>query len=659
MKHFIKWVLLLTSLSLVTTIPAHALDLDSLYTVFSNSRGEKRVQAANEILEFAYENEYILTLYTLTNSDDQAFVNATVHSALGSYHLWEKGDYKRSTEFLVLALEYYEKNRDATEVNSLNGNIGNNYARIGDYENAVTYLLKCYEWEKGEGDNEALSSTLNSLGVVYSQWQKPDIAIRYFEEAVQIERPLNRPLQYATRLASLAKEYTFVDVSKSLPLIKEAMQYNEKIEPPNLRESRIAVHNILMGDVYYALDSLGQAANCYQKALTFFEKTGHPFHIATTLQALGRTQVTQHKFPEAVTTLRRSLEIAERNKLLNVQLYSSLYLSEAYSFIESKPLSHFYLKEYTLFKDSLFRQTTQQQLNDFQVKYETAEKQLEIERQQTEIERHQTRQFILVGGLIAAGLLLGLLVYNIRLRARRNQELAQMNAIKDKFFSIISHDLKNPAIAQRDALQLLAESGETWDAGTLSNYSRQLLKSANSLTDLLKNLLNWAQIQTGREIYHPVPFNLVAALQPDIDVIKSMAARKGITFEAHMPPSAIITGDENMLITVVRNLLTNAIKFTFGGVHADGGLKIDNVSLHISETDSKYTISVTDTGVGMSPEQIQNLFRIDRQHSKRGTADESGTGLGLIVCHDMLQKHGSMLHVESQEGRGSRFWFEL
>ncbi|MCL2727549.1 MAG: tetratricopeptide repeat protein, partial [Bacteroidales bacterium] len=421
MKHFIKWVLLLTSLSLVTTIPAHALDLDSLYTVFSNSRGEKRVQAANEILEFAYENEYILTLYTLTNSDDQAFVNATVHSALGSYHLWEKGDYKRSTEFLVLALEYYEKNRDATEVNSLNGNIGNNYARIGDYENAVTYLLKCYEWEKGEGDNEALSSTLNSLGVVYSQWQKPDIAIRYFEEAVQIERPLNRPLQYATRLASLAKEYTFVDVSKSLPLIKEAMQYNEKIEPPNLRESRIAVHNILMGDVYYALDSLGQAANCYQKALTFFEKTGHPFHIATTLQALGRTQVTQHKFPEAVTTLRRSLEIAERNKLLNVQLYSSLYLSEAYSFIESKPLSHFYLKEYTLFKDSLFRQTTQQQLNDFQVKYETAEKQLEIERQQTEIERHQTRQFILVGGLIAAGLLLGLLVYNIRLRARRNR----------------------------------------------------------------------------------------------------------------------------------------------------------------------------------------------------------------------------------------------
>ena len=227
-----------------------------------------------------------------------------------------------------------------------------------------------------------------------------------------------------------------------------------------------------------------------------------------------------------------------------------------------------------------------------------------------------------------------------------------MNAIKDKFFSIISHDLKNPAIAQRDSLQLLAENSHRLDISTLSNYHRQLFKSASGLVDLLKNLFNWAQIQTGRNIYQPLPFNLAHALLPDIGVIKSMAERKNITFEVQLPQPAIITGDQSMVVTIVRNLLTNAVKFT-----AEGGV----VTLEISPDTARATctISVTDTGAGMSEEQMQNLFRINRQQLREDTAGEKGTGLGLIVCKEFIEKHGSTLHVESEAGKGSRFWFEL
>jgi signal transduction histidine kinase len=133
-------------------------------------------------------------------------------------------------------------------------------------------------------------------------------------------------------------------------------------------------------------------------------------------------------------------------------------------------------------------------------------------------------------------------------------------------------------------------------------------------------------------------------------IIKSMAERKDIDFEAHTPSSAVITGDENMLVTVVRNLLTNAVKFTGAG---------GKVSLQITECNSKYIVAVSDTGVGMSPEQLQNLFRIDRQHLRKGTAGEQSSGLGLIVCKEMLEKNGSRLNVESEEGKGSRFWFEI
>ena len=148
---------------------------------------------------------------------------------------------------------------------------------------------------------------------------------------------------------------------------------------------------------------------------------------------------------------------------------------------------------------------------------------MEIERQQAEIKQHRVRQLIYIGIIISAALLLSLFAFIIVLRTRRNRALAEMNAIKDKFFSIISHDLKNPAVAQRDSLQLLVDNADRLDIKTLSNYHRQLFKSADGLVELLKNLLNWARIQTGRDIFRLATFDLVSALQSDIGVTKSMA----------------------------------------------------------------------------------------------------------------------------------------
>ena len=221
-----------------------------------------------------------------------------------------------------------------------------------------------------------------------------------------------------------------------------------------------------------------------------------------------------------------------------------------------------------------------------------------------------------------------------------------MNATKDKFFNIISHDLKNPAIAQRNALQLLLSNSENWNTELLTKYYSELLKSADSQVALLYNLLNWAQVQTGRMPYLPAPFDLIDALQTDIVIIQNMAEQKGITFNIDIPQKAIVTGDDNMLTIVIRNLLTNAVKFTNAG---------GSVSLNISQN----CISISDTGIGMTEEQQQNLFHIDKKRSRLGTSGEQGSGLGLIVCKELVEKHGSTLHIESVEGKGSKFWFEI
>jgi signal transduction histidine kinase len=295
-----------------------------------------------------------------------------------------------------------------------------------------------------------------------------------------------------------------------------------------------------------------------------------------------------------------------------------------------------------------------------EAKYEAEKKELEIERQQQIIIRQNLQRWLLMAGIAICVLFLALLWYILNLRNRRNHELAEINLSKDKFFSIISHDLKNPAIAQRNTLQTLVKNARSWDADTLADYHSELLKSAEGELELIYNLLSWSQLQSGRLICSPETFPL-SDLLPNLSLIRKMAENKNITFDIHIPENMLITADSHFLITVLRNLLTNAIKFTASG----GTVTLDiapcdgrDVACHVSTTE-KYTISITDTGIGMSQEHIRTLFRLGAAHSHQGTAGEQGSGLGLIVCKELIEKHGSTLHVESKKGEGSKLWFTV
>jgi len=301
--------------------------------------------------------------------------------------------------------------------------------------------------------------------------------------------------------------------------------------------------------------------------------------------------------------------------------------------------------------DSLRNEENVSHVQNLRVSYEREKNARKIEKQETEIKYQKTQRLFFSIGLGIALLALLMLWYMLKLRTKRNRILSEMNATKDKFFSIISHDLKNPAIAQRDALQLLVSHSGTWDVDTLLQYYNELLKSANGQVELLYNLLNWAQVQTGRMPYIPAQIDIISELRADILLVENMAQQKGITLEIKMPDTAIVTGDRNMLVTVVRNLLTNAVKFTN---------KNGCIILEIKQDETgKHIISVSDTGIGMRKEQTENLFLVDNKHSRIGTAGEQGSGLGLIVCKELVEKHSGTLCVESEEGKGSRFWFSL
>ena len=298
-------------------------------------------------------------------------------------------------------------------------------------------------------------------------------------------------------------------------------------------------------------------------------------------------------------------------------------------------------------------------------KYETEKKELEIEQQKNIIQKQNMQRWLLAAGIAGFAIMVALMWYMLRLRNRRNSALSElnlalsqrndalseMNAAKDKFFNIISHDLKNPAVALLDALKMLVKNGRVWDTVTLTDYYGELLHSAEGHVELIHHLLSWAKVQTGRIACAPEAFYLSARLRFDVSQVRGMAAKKGVALADAIPDDALVTADGNILATVVRNLLTNAVKFT-----ASGG----TVTLSAEPADNgKHIIAVSDTGIGMTKEQTGNLFRLDNARSQPGTANEQGTGLGLIVCRDLLEKHGTTLQVESEEGKGSRFWFEV
>lgn len=230
------------------------------------------------------------------------------------------------------------------------------------------------------------------------------------------------------------------------------------------------------------------------------------------------------------------------------------------------------------------------------------------------------------------------------------QQLRELNATKDKFFSIIAHDLKNPIGAFKNVLELLYESFEDFSKEELIEFIEPLKDSAKQLFALLENLLLWSRAQTGRIETNPEIFDISELIKQNINLLKLQAENKNIEILNVSLEKIEVFADPNMITTVLRNLISNAIKFT-----PNGG----KIYLFVSKSDTNAIVCVEDTGIGMSPNDQEKLFRIDIHHTSLGTNQEKGTGLGLIICKEFIERNGGKIWVESQEGKGTKFFFSV
>ncbi len=234
---------------------------------------------------------------------------------------------------------------------------------------------------------------------------------------------------------------------------------------------------------------------------------------------------------------------------------------------------------------------------------------------------------------------------------RKSQEkLRELNHTKDQLFSIIAHDLKTPFSSIIGISKLLQEKMREKGYNDIEKYAIVIEKSSRQAMDLLSNLLEWSRAQTGRMEFSPECFVLRDFIKENLLAFDEISKQKSIVINKDLPHNVMVSADKQMLSTVLRNLISNALKFT-----REGG----EVVISAQHNPEDILVSIQDNGIGIAPEMTEALFRINTNVSTPGTNNEKGTGLGLILCKEFVAKHGGRIWVESEEGKGSTFSFTL
>lgn len=230
------------------------------------------------------------------------------------------------------------------------------------------------------------------------------------------------------------------------------------------------------------------------------------------------------------------------------------------------------------------------------------------------------------------------------------KKLQELNDTKNRLFSIIGHDLRGPIGTLKSFIELIIDQKMYDDTESLKQILQVLFSSTSTTYDLLENLLLWAKSQQNEVVFKPDDINIHDVVEANISLVSGMAKNKEITIHNQIPNEQIICADKNMIMTVIRNLMTNAIKFTGNG---------KNIYLSLAGDNSVFTVSVKDEGVGIAPENIEKLFNSKETFTTAGTSGEKGTGLGLIICKDFIERHNGTITAESEQGKGTEFKFTI
>ncbi|MDP2069012.1 MAG: tetratricopeptide repeat-containing sensor histidine kinase [Lutibacter sp.] len=599
---------------------------------------------------------------------------AQVYKSIGR-HYEKIVDYTNAIKNYNDAFLIFEKLGDKKKMAEIYNSLGTNYSELYAEDRAIEYYLKSLALHKEVQDQKGIASNYTNIGNLYYNEENYDLAEKYFRDALLIYEKLDDKYGISSSYTNIAN--ALADNGR----VEEGLNYYKKsiaIEDKLGDQYGIAINYNNIGDCYINLKQYIKAKEYLDKAMKIADSLDEKDLQSIVLLNIADVENKQKRFQRAIYAARESYAIADLIGNLDYKTENLLQASIAYEGLGDNVLALKRLREYIVIKDSLLKMDRVKKIKLFNTLNELEKSQYTIsdlsktsEEAQLNYERERKyTHFLIIAMVIFAFLFILLIQQNASKKKAYNlleyknyqvhkmkdeidgqsNKLKQLNSTKDKFFSIIAHDLKNPFNSIAGFTDLMIENNEIYDAAKRLKFLKIIKGSTAKVSSLLDNLLMWANSQSGNLKFKAKNINLAHQVAGVISFLEIQAINKEIAILNSVEKNVHVKADEHMLDTILRNLISNAIKFTQpkGEIHIYSVLKKDFVE-----------ITVKDNGVGMTADEIAAIFSVNEINSSLGTFNEQGSGLGLILCSDFVESHGGKIWVESVVNQGSEFKFTL
>jgi signal transduction histidine kinase len=553
----------------------------------------------------------------------------------------EKGDYSAALSNYLEAMETFETQKDNTGIAATQVKMGRLYLDMGHNEKAKELLLKAEKTLEEIDYSTYLVDCYLTLGTFHLKNQDNLQALDYFQYA------------YLASLLVGERKATAVSLSKMGQMNAYLREFG---------------------------DSLEMAFENFNQSLEISREISLNQVTAETLGHLGQLYNHLKQQDKALTYLEEGLKLArqygdERQVADNYFLLVSAYLDKG-----DYKNAYYNCRQHIITRKRFNSDTSRRKFNEVETSYQVKLQESKIKLlqktnhvSQLELSKYRTLRTSFIIIFLLTMVLLVFFYSRYRLKKKMNGQLSEkhmqlqvlnqklseseshlkeLNHTKDKFFSIIAHDLKNPLHSFIDTSELLSDSLQDMSREQAGKFIGNLNTTSRQLYTLLENLLQWSQSQTGTIAFSPGGADLAELAATALFTLSENARDKEITLGSQIQPGTNVYCDRNMVLTILRNLVSNAVKFTGSG---------GSVNISASGTDKEewLEVAVIDTGTGIAEQDIQKLFKVDSHFSLRGTAGEKGTGLGLIICKEFVDAHGGQIRVESRIQQGTTFYFTL
>lgn len=657
--------------------------VDSLIDVLENHQSKDTIRAEllNNIgfetytTDLELTKKYALELLELSKEINYEEGLVKGYNLMGIYYDYT-GDYNEALEQYGLSLRKAEQIHSMSGISAGLNNMGTIYEILGQYPQALNYYQRSLNIDFEREDLKGVANSYLNIGNLYENLNDNGKAMDYYQKCLSLSDSLGSKKLMAYSLLNIGYIYNSSNENEKA---REYYLRSIKISEENDQQEGVLLACLMMGILDKEEGNHIAAKNNLNRALEISIKLGSVSQERYCYFHLAEVYFNQLNYTEALKLVKLAY-VEDEDTDKNLSMNGAELLSSIYAANKDFDKAYQYHVIFKSLQDDLFNEKNIQETAnlEYRYKYENEKQTLELEQEKkdaiSKVERD--RQKAIQHSLIVISLLLAILsifiLYSLNQRRKANRlllhqkeqleevnqllikqkkeieavasELEKANETKDKFFSIIAHDLRSPFTTILGFSNILLESHEEFDKESLETFLSKIKKGAETALILLENLFTWARSNSGGINFSPKTLDLETIVNRVCKLYESGAISKKISLKCEVHLGFNIFADEEMLRTILRNLMSNALKFTQKG----GEIKIS-----MSSEDGMNAIHIEDNGIGMNQEQMDNLFELNKKIVTRGTSGERGTGLGLVLCYEFVQKHGGRIVVESKEGVGT------